>query len=67
MSFMLRLLPDISSLLISTLPFHSLAFFPKHVFVVLAVANFGSCVVPQNKLGHLAGCRFPCCKPAEYK
>ena len=27
---------------------------------VLAVANTGSCVGPQNKIGHPAGCRFPC-------
>ena len=29
-------------------------------FPVLAVANAGSCVGPQNKIGHSAGCRFPC-------
>ena len=29
-------------------------------FPVLAVANTGSCVGPQNKRGHPAGCRFPC-------
>ena len=29
-------------------------------FPVLAVANTGSCVGPQNKIGHPAGCRFPC-------
>ena len=28
-------------------------------FPVLAVANTGSCVGPQNKIGHPAGCRFP--------
>ena len=27
----------------------------------------GSCVGPQNKIGHLAGNRFPCWVPAEYK
>ena len=27
---------------------------------VLAVANTGSCVGPQNKKGHPVGCRFPC-------
>ena len=27
----------------------------------------GSCVCPQNKIGHPAGCRFPCWVPAEYK
>ena len=54
---MLRLLPGISSLLISTLPAHSPAFFPKPVstfFPVSAVSNTGSCVGPQNKIGHLA-------------
>ena len=29
-------------------------------FPVLAVVTHGSCVGPQNKIGHLAGCRFPC-------
>ena len=29
-------------------------------FPVLAAANTGSCVGPQNKTGHVAGCRFPC-------
>ena len=28
-------------------------------FPVLAVANTGSRVGPQNKVGHPAGCRFP--------
>ena len=27
----------------------------------------GSCVGPQNKIGHPAGCRFPCWVPAVYK
>ena len=27
----------------------------------------GSCVGPQNNIGHPAGCRFPCWAPAEYK
>ena len=27
----------------------------------------GSCVGPQNKIGHPAGCRFPYWVPAEYK
>ena len=27
----------------------------------------GSCVGPQNKIGHPAGCRFPCWVPVEYK
>ena len=29
--------------------------------------TLGSCVGPQNKIGHPAGCRFPCWVPAEYK
>ena len=29
-------------------------------FPVLAVANAGFCVGLQNKIGHPAGCRFPC-------
>ena len=32
-------------------------------FPVLAVANTGSCVGPQNKIGHPVGCRFPCWVP----
>ena len=36
-------------------------------FPVLAVANTGSCVGPQNKIGHSVECRFPCLVPAEYK
>ena len=53
---MLHLLPGISSLLISTHPVHSPAFFQvlSSVFPVLAVANIGSCVGPQNKIGHPA-------------
>ena len=41
MPYTLRLLSGISSLLISTLPVHLPAFFPKHllIFLVLAVAN----------------------------
>ena len=53
------------------LPFRSihLHFFqnPSQFFPVLAVANTGSCVGPQNKIGHPVGCRFPCWVPAEYK
>ena len=30
------------------------------VFPVLAMANTGSYVGPQNKICHPAGCRFPC-------
>ena len=36
-------------------------------FPVLAVANTGSCVGPQNKIGHPVGCKFPCWVPAEYR
>ena len=32
---------------------------PSRVFPVLAVAITGSCVGPQNKIGHPAGCKFP--------
>ena len=44
--------------------------FPKTTpdfFPALTVANTGSCVGPQNEIGHSAGCRFPCLVPAEYK
>ena len=34
---------------------------------VLATANAGFCVGPQNKIGSLTGCRFPRWVPAEYK
>ena len=36
-------------------------------FPVFAVANTGSCLGPQNKVGHPAECKFPCWVPAEYK
>ena len=53
------------------LPFQSihLHFFQNlsQFFTVLAVANTGSCVGPQNKIGHPVWCRFPCWVPAEYK
>ena len=44
------------------LPFQSihLHFFQSNFFPALEVANNGSCVGPQNKIGHPAGCRFPC-------
>ena len=64
------LLPGISSLLISTLPIHSPAFFPKSLpffFLCWLWLTHVSCVGPQNKIGHPAGCRFPCWVPAEYK
>ena len=33
----------------------------SHSFLpVLIVANTGSCVGPQNKIGHPVECRFPC-------
>ena len=57
-------------LVYSTLPAHSLAFLPKPLlifFPVSAVANTGSCVDPQNKIGHLAKCRFLCWVPGEDK
>ena len=53
------------------LPFQSihLHFFQNlsWLFHALAVANTGSCLGPQNKIGQLAGCRFPCWVPAEYR
>ena len=46
------------------LPFWSIHLhFSKNLFPffpVLPVANTGSCVGPQDKIGHPAGCRFPC-------
>ena len=62
MPCILHSLAGISSLLISTLPVHSSAFFftkQSRVLPVLDVANTGSCVDPQTKIGHPAGCRFP--------
>ena len=53
------------------LPFQSIHrhFFQSlsRFFPALAVTNTSSCVGPQNKIGHPAGCRFPCRVPAEYK
>ena len=40
--------------------------FPRF-FPVLALANTGSCVGPQNKIGQPAWCGFPCWVLAEYK
>ena len=58
-------------LLCQFLPFRSihLHFFQNlsRIFPVLAVADSGSCVGPQDKIGHPAGCRFPCWVLAEYK
>ena len=41
-------------------PLTCIFFKPLPIFPVLAVANTGDCVGPQNKTGHPAGCRFPC-------
>ena len=44
-------------------PFTCTFFFFQNLsrfFPVLAVANSGSCVGPQNKIGHPAGGVFPC-------
>ena len=53
------------------LPFQSihLHFSPKNktrFFLVLALANIGSCVGLQNTIGHPVGCGFPCWVPLEY-
>ena len=48
-------------------PFTSIFPKPLLIFPVLAVANTGSCVGPQNKIGHPARGRFPFWVPAEYK
>ena len=56
-------MPGISSLLISTLPVRSPAFFSKPLPSFSCVSWVG----PQNKIGHAAGCRFPCWVPAEYR
>ena len=71
---MLPILLRISSVLISTLPVHSPAFFPKPlpIFPVLAVTNTRSCVGPQNKIGHPAHrnrqlMAVPVLSAAEYK
>ena len=61
-SRLLRLLPGISSLLISILPVHSPVFFPKPLpifFLCWLLLTHGFFVGPQNKTGHHAGCRFP--------
>ena len=53
------------------LPFQSihLHFFQNLVrfFLCWLRLTHGSCVGPQNKIGHPAGGRFPCWMPAEYK
>ena len=55
---MVRLFPTISfTWLISGLPVHPPAFSPQNlsrVFPLFVVANTGSCVGPQNKIGHPA-------------
>ena len=61
--YMLRLLPGISSLLISTFRFIHLHFFqtsPDFFFRCWLWLIHGSCTGPQNKIGHPTGCRFPC-------
>ena len=40
-------------------PFTSIFPKPLPIFPVLAMANTGPCVGPQNKIGHPTGCRFP--------
>ena len=52
-----------------TLPVHSPAFFQilSRFLLCWLWLTYGSCVGPQNKIGHPAGCRFPCRVPAEYK
>ena len=58
----IRLLPGISSLPISTLPVHSPEFFPtlSRFFLCWLWLTHGTCVGPQNRIGHPAGGRFPC-------
>ena len=61
--YMLRLMPGISSSLISTLAVRSSTFFPKPLpifFLCWLWLTHGSCVGPQNKIGHSTGGRFPC-------
>ena len=50
-------------------PFIHLHFFQKfpRVLPVFAAVSVGSCVGPQNKTGHPAGCKFPCWVPVENK
>ena len=46
------------------------SFFPEtypRFLLALDVANAGSCVGPQNKVGHPTRCRFSCWVPVEYK
>ena len=53
----------LSFLPISTLPVHSPAFFSKtspNFSLCWLWLTHGSCEGPQNKIGHPAGCRFPC-------
>ena len=58
------------------LPRLFLPFWPIHLHFFQTLSRFllcllwlehGSCVGLQNKIGHPAGCRFPCWVPAEYK
>ena len=39
----------------------------SRLFLCWLWLTHGSCVGPQNKIGHPAGCRFPCSVPAEYR
>ena len=47
-------------------PFTCIFSKPLPISPVLAVANTWF-LCPQNKIGHLAGCRFPCWVSGEYK
>ena len=50
------------------LPCLSLPFWSIHLHFFKNLSwYFHSCVGPQNKIGHPAGCRFPCWVPAEHK
>ena len=53
------------------LPFQSihLHFFQNLSWFLLCLLwlTHGSCIDPQNKIGHPAECEFPCWVPAEYK
>ena len=68
---MLRLLPGISFFLAyfyTSSPFTCIFFKTSPDFPLCWLwLTHGSCVGPQKKTGHPAGCRFPCWVPAEYK
>ena len=63
---MLRLLPRTCCLLISTGPVHSSALFFSKTSPDFFSCVGCDCVGPQNKIGHPAGCKFPCWVPAEH-